>query len=79
MVLAMWADNLDYLDRSWVVLASEESDDFVGVCVGMLQFYFEMVLGLLSLPSSSFDFSPDRLDGFQAGSGGSRHGLVTAL
>ncbi len=63
MALAMWADNLDYLDRSWVVLASEESDDFVRVCVGMLQFYFEMVLGLLSLPSSSFDFSPDRLDG----------------
>ena len=34
MVLAMGPDNLDYLDRSWVVLASEESDDFFGYVLG---------------------------------------------
>ena len=79
MVLAIGPDNLDYLDRSRVVLAFEENDDFFRVCVGMLQFYFEMVHGLLSLPSSSFDFRPDRLDSVQARRGGTGHGLVTAF
>ena len=45
----------------------------------MLQFYFEMVHGLLGLPSSSFDFRPDRLDGVQARSRCCGHGLVTAF
>ena len=75
----MGPDNLDYLDRSWIVLASEESDDFFRVCFGMLQFYFEMVHGLLSLPSSSFDFRPNRFNRVQARSGGSGHRLVTAF